>query len=50
MSESAKFQLICDCGDFIVKDYEKFPDYIKTTKGPSTPTVGQKNAALSLIL
>jgi hypothetical protein len=40
MSDSAKFQLICDCGDFIVKDHEKFRDYIKTTKGPSTPTVG----------
>ncbi len=33
--------LICECGEIIEGD--TFRDYIKTSKNPSTPTIGHKN-------
>lgn len=36
--------IICECGEII--DDSRFRDYIKTSKNPSTPTIGHKKCGL----
>lgn len=36
--------IICECGEMIEGDV--FKDYIKTSRGPSTPTVGHQKCGL----
>lgn len=36
--------ILCECGEFIEEC--TFKDYIETSAGPSTPTIGHKNCGL----
>jgi hypothetical protein len=36
--------ILCECGDVV--DGDTFKDYIKTSRNPSTPTIGHKRCGL----
>ena len=38
--------ILCECGEVVDKPRYRFRDYIKTSKNPSTPTIGCKKCGI----